>query len=100
MKDVYAHLAGLCADVEAGRLEGAGTDEWTARQVDERKDRTLAENVAELREKGPVLVEALETLSGLGGSPSTSGPTSRTSAAPSASPAAATCRSWRGRWRS
>jgi uncharacterized protein (TIGR03083 family) len=59
VKDVYAHLAGLCADVLEGNVEGAGTDPWTGRQVAERTDRTLAENVAELRERGPQLVEAL-----------------------------------------
>jgi uncharacterized protein (TIGR03083 family) len=59
VKDVYAHLAGLCADALEGRVDGAGTDGWTARQVEERKDRTLAENVAELRERGPAFVSAL-----------------------------------------
>ncbi len=59
MKDVYAHLAGLCADVADGRTDGAGTDDWTGRQVEERRDRTLADIVAELRERGPVLVETL-----------------------------------------
>lgn len=31
--DVYRHLAGRAADVVAGRLEGAGTPDWTAAQV-------------------------------------------------------------------
>jgi uncharacterized protein (TIGR03083 family) len=59
VKDVYAHLAGLCADVVEGRVEGAGTDEWTGRQVEARRDVPLADIVAELRERGPQLVEAL-----------------------------------------
>src|SRR3954468_20563801 len=33
VRDLVAHLAGLTADAQAGRLEGAGTDEWTARQI-------------------------------------------------------------------
>lgn len=45
--DVVAHLAGVTADVHAGRIEGAATDEWTARQVREREGRTIAECLAE-----------------------------------------------------
>lgn len=59
VKDVYAHLAGACADVLEGRVEGAGSDEWTGRQVAERRDRSLSDNVAEYAERGPALVEAL-----------------------------------------
>jgi uncharacterized protein (TIGR03083 family) len=59
VKDVYAHLAGLCSDVVEGRVEGAGTDEWTGRQVEARRDVPFADIVAELRERGPQLVEAL-----------------------------------------
>lgn len=43
IKDVYAHQAGVVADALAGRLDGVATDPWTARQVEERKDRPLAE---------------------------------------------------------
>jgi uncharacterized protein (TIGR03083 family) len=45
--DVVAHLAGVTADIAAGRIEGAATDEWTARQVAERRGRTIAESLAE-----------------------------------------------------
>ena len=41
IKDVYAHQAGVVADALAGRLDGVATDPWTARQVEERKDKTL-----------------------------------------------------------
>lgn len=61
VRDVFAHLAGAPADILAGRVEGAPGDEWTGRQVDERRDRTLTENVDELAELGPKLVEALAT---------------------------------------
>jgi uncharacterized protein (TIGR03083 family) len=47
VKDTYAHLTGVCADVLAGRMDGAPSDEWTARQVAERADRSLAEVCAE-----------------------------------------------------
>ena len=60
IKDVYAHLAGLCADVVEGRVDGAGTDDWTGRQVEQRRDVPLGDIVAELRERGPQLVEALQ----------------------------------------
>lgn len=62
VRDVYAHLAGAATDILAGRLEGAPGDEWTARQVAERKGRTLAEVVAELAEKGPAMAKLLEAL--------------------------------------
>lgn len=45
--DVVAHLAGATADVEAGRIEGVATDEWTARQVRERKGQSIAASLAE-----------------------------------------------------
>lgn len=45
--DVVAHLAGVTADVAAGRVKGAATDPWTAQQVAERKGRSLAESLAE-----------------------------------------------------
>ena len=49
VSDVAAHVAGSMADVVAGRLEGAGSAEWTARQVEERRGRPaneLADEVA------------------------------------------------------
>lgn len=45
--DVVAHLAGVTADVAAGRVQGAATDAWTARQVAERKGRSIADSLAE-----------------------------------------------------
>ena len=45
--DTYAHLAGLCAEVVDGVVTGPATDEDTARQVDDRKGRGLAEVCAE-----------------------------------------------------
>jgi hypothetical protein len=38
---LLAHQAGVAADVLAGRMDGAGSDEWTAAQVDERAGRPL-----------------------------------------------------------
>jgi uncharacterized protein (TIGR03083 family) len=42
VKDAFGHLTGVSADVVDGRLEGAGSAEWTARQVAERAPRPLA----------------------------------------------------------
>jgi uncharacterized protein (TIGR03083 family) len=56
--DVVAHLSGVCADVLAGRLDGVGTEEWTAGQVGPRADRPLAEVLEEWAEVAPQ-VEAI-----------------------------------------
>ncbi|WP_034271918.1 maleylpyruvate isomerase family mycothiol-dependent enzyme [Actinospica robiniae] len=47
VRDTYAHLTGVCAEVASGVLRRRATDEDTARQVSEREDRTLAELTAE-----------------------------------------------------
>ncbi len=59
VKDVYAHVVGVCADVLAGRIEGVATDPWTARQVAARTDRPLATIIGEWLETGPAFDEAL-----------------------------------------
>jgi hypothetical protein len=58
VKDVVAHLTGICADVLAGNIDGVATDPWTAAQVAARRDTPLARTVAEWSELGPQ-VEAL-----------------------------------------
>ena len=55
LKDVVAHMVGVSADVLSGDVEGAGTDPWTARQVEARRDRALADLLAEWDECGPGL---------------------------------------------
>src|SRR4051794_19519506 len=59
VKDVYAHMVGVPADILAGRLDGVATDPWTARQVAERADRSLAEICAELIALGPAFDDVL-----------------------------------------
>lgn len=61
VKDVYAHLAGVCADSVAGNLEGVASDPWTARQVEARRDRSLVEVVAEWNDVAPALESFLAT---------------------------------------
>jgi uncharacterized protein (TIGR03083 family) len=53
--DVVAHLAGVTSDTVNAKLEGAGTPEWTARQVEARRDRSIAELVEEWEASGPAL---------------------------------------------
>lgn len=52
VRDVAAHLAGNMADVVAGRLEGAGSEAYNQRQVDERADKSPAEILEEWKENG------------------------------------------------
>lgn len=51
--DVVAHLAGVCADILSGNLEGLTTPPWTAAQVEARRGRTVAELVEEWSQVGP-----------------------------------------------
>jgi len=62
VRQVFAHQAGVAADLLAGRLEGVTTDPWTERQVRERADRTLTEVLDEWDADAPRLVEALRPL--------------------------------------
>jgi uncharacterized protein (TIGR03083 family) len=41
--DLAAHIAGLPEDIIAGRVDGAGTDPWTAAQVDRHRGDTLGD---------------------------------------------------------
>jgi uncharacterized protein (TIGR03083 family) len=58
VRDLLAHLAGVTADIVSGNLEGVGTDEWTARHVEQRRDRSIDELMAEWNERAPT-VEAM-----------------------------------------
>ncbi|MHB1487114.1 MAG: maleylpyruvate isomerase family mycothiol-dependent enzyme [Acidimicrobiales bacterium] len=51
--DVMAHLAGSAADVLDGRIEGVGTADWTAAQVDQRRGLALEAVVGEWSASGP-----------------------------------------------
>jgi uncharacterized protein (TIGR03083 family) len=60
VKDAYAHLTGLCSDILDGRMEGAGSPAWTARQVAARSNDDLPTVCGEWVERGPDLDEWLE----------------------------------------
>jgi uncharacterized protein (TIGR03083 family) len=51
--DLLAHLVGVCDDVQNGRLDGVASDEWTARQVDARRDASTADILDEWDARGP-----------------------------------------------
>jgi uncharacterized protein (TIGR03083 family) len=52
--DLFSHVTGIAADLSAGRRpEGGDTQGWVDRQVAERRDRSVADVVAEWDEVGP-----------------------------------------------
>jgi uncharacterized protein (TIGR03083 family) len=52
IRDVLAHLSGVCADIVNGNLDGVTTDPWTAAQVDTRRDWTVDRLLEEWEEQG------------------------------------------------
>ena len=58
VKDVVAHVTGVCADILGGKLDGVATDPWTQAQVDARTAKPIAEIVAEWDDVG-AQVEAI-----------------------------------------
>ena len=61
VRDLVAHVAGVCDDVLGGRIEGAGSDPWTAAQVAARRDRPLADVLAEWNAQAPQLEGMLDS---------------------------------------
>ena len=64
--DVLAHLSGGVVDAINGRMEGAGTDEWTARQVSDRRELSLAEILDEWNVHAPLVEPLLDNAGDLG----------------------------------
>jgi uncharacterized protein (TIGR03083 family) len=62
VRDVAAHLAGVVADVLAGRLDGVATDPWTAAQVDARRHLDLAQILDEWTAIAPQFETAASAL--------------------------------------
>lgn len=52
VKDAYAHVTGLCGDVLDGRMDGAGSPQWTAQQVTARASDDLPSVCAEWERRG------------------------------------------------
>jgi uncharacterized protein (TIGR03083 family) len=65
VREVAAHLTGVCDDILSGRLDGVATDGWTHAQVDRRAAASLAEILDEWDDVGP----KVEGLFGPGGAP-------------------------------
>lgn len=59
VQDLLAHAVGVAVDVAAGRIEGAGSDPWTAAQVEARKEDGLKALLAEWAAARPGLEQAL-----------------------------------------
>jgi uncharacterized protein (TIGR03083 family) len=68
VKDAYAHLAGVCADVLAGNTEGGGSPPWTAKQVNDRAAHSLPEICAEWSSRSQEIDEWMRGQSGRGAS--------------------------------
>ncbi|HET7483610.1 MAG TPA: maleylpyruvate isomerase family mycothiol-dependent enzyme [Actinomycetota bacterium] len=60
-RDVLAHVVGIAVDTLDGQIAGAGTEEWTERQVDERRDRSVEDLVSEWEGVADRLDAALDT---------------------------------------
>lgn len=61
VRDVVAHLTGVASDYTTGRLEGAPSEPWTRRQVEERRGRTIGEITDEWAELGLTIGAMLES---------------------------------------
>jgi uncharacterized protein (TIGR03083 family) len=59
VRDLLCHMVGLPADANAGRLEGAGTDPWTAAQVAARTDCDRDALLAEWEREAPAFEQIL-----------------------------------------
>jgi uncharacterized protein (TIGR03083 family) len=62
VQDVVAHLTGITADLNALRFDVATPEQWTARQVAERRGASLADLEAEWEREAPRFEEGLELL--------------------------------------
>lgn len=65
--DIVAHLAGITTDIVTGTMDGVGTDEWTARHVHDRLDRTMAELLQEWDEHGSAVEAMVDNFGEAGG---------------------------------
>ncbi len=64
--DVVSHLAGGVADALSGNLEGLGSEEWTAAQVDARREHSTADVLTEWNTNAPLLERFLDPAGMLG----------------------------------
>ena len=62
VRDLLSHLAGLPADINAGRIDGAGTDPWTAAQLAARTGRSCDELLEEWEREAPAFEQILPVI--------------------------------------
>lgn len=62
--DVVAHLSGAVADVLAGNLDGIGSPEWTAAQVEARREIPIAQMLEDWSAGSPQFEEGLRAIGG------------------------------------
>lgn len=62
--DLVAHLAGTVSDVGAGKLDGIGSEQWTAAQVDARRNASIADLLAEWNGGAQQFEEGLRLIGG------------------------------------
>jgi uncharacterized protein (TIGR03083 family) len=60
VKDLIGHLSGIAADFGSGHFEGYSTDEWTAAQVEARRDHSLENILREWAENCGVFEKMLD----------------------------------------
>jgi uncharacterized protein (TIGR03083 family) len=60
VRDVLAHLSAVAVDASRGNLEGVGSEEWTQRQLDERRHKSIAELLMEWDEVADQIAGALD----------------------------------------
>lgn len=63
--DVVAHLSGTVADILAGNMDGIGSPEWTAAQVEARRDTPMGEMLAGWAEGSPQFEDGLRAVGGM-----------------------------------
>jgi uncharacterized protein (TIGR03083 family) len=63
--DAVAHLVGITADLNVGKLEGVGSDEWTAAQVESRRDASMADLVSEWTAAAPQFEASITAIGGV-----------------------------------
>lgn len=63
--DALAHLVGVAVDLQAGNLDGVGSEEWTAAQVDARRAATVTELIAEWGAASGAVEEGLRAIGGV-----------------------------------
>lgn len=61
VKDVFSHVAGIPADILAGRVEGVATEPWTQAQVDARQSQSIADIAAEWEQNGAQVDEMVDS---------------------------------------